>query len=144
MADGLNRVILIGNLGADPELKFTQSGNAILELRLAMSESWFDKDTSERKEKTEWMGAVLWGKRAEGLAKIINKGDRICVEGSLQTREWEDKSGNKRFTTAVRASNVVLCGGKREGGGGRHPQQNQTEQERSGGGGGFMDDDIPF
>ena len=138
MADGLNKVIMMGNLGQQPELKFTQGGAAILELRLAVSESWFDKDTQERKEKTEWMSATLWGKRAEGLAKILNKGDRILVEGSFQTREWQDKDGNKRFTTDVRAMNVVLCGGKRDG-----------QQSGGGGGtgssqGGFQDDDIPF
>lgn len=112
MADGLNRVTLLGNLGADPELRHTQSGQAVLNLRIACSESWFDKESNERKERTEWVSVTVWGKRAEGLSKVLGKGDRICVEGSLRTSSYE-KDGDKRYKTEVNATNIVLCGGGR-------------------------------
>jgi single-strand DNA-binding protein len=118
MAEGLNRVILIGNLGQDPELRYTQSGQGVLSLRMATTESYFDSTTKERKERTEWHSVTVWGKRGEALNKILSKGSRICIEGRLQTRSWEDKSGNKRYTTEVNANNVVLLGGRGEGGGG--------------------------
>jgi single-strand DNA-binding protein len=108
--DGLNRVTLLGNLGQDPELRFTQGGEAVLNIRMAVTESYLDRDKN-RKEHTEWHTVVLWGKRAEGLSKILRKGDRICVEGGLSTRSWEDREGQKRTTTEVKARNVVLCGG---------------------------------
>lgn len=153
MAEGLNRVILIGNLGQDPELRYTQSGQGVLSLRMATTESYFDNNTKERKERTEWHSITVWGKRGEALNKILSKGSRLCVEGRLQTRSWEDKSGNKRYTTEVNANNVVLLGGRGEGGGGG--------RGGGGGGGGFdpgpatgddfghdsgppQDDDIPF
>lgn len=152
MAEGLNRVILIGNLGQDPELRFTQSNQGVLSLRMATTESFFDSNTKERKERTEWHSVVVWGKRGEALNKILSKGSRIAVEGRLQTRSWEAKEGGKRYTTEVVANNVILLGGRGEGGGGGG---------RSGGGGGGYDpgpaggsdefgsdapgdDDIPF
>jgi single-strand DNA-binding protein len=119
MAEGLNRVTLIGNLGQDPELRFTQSNQGVLSLRMATTESYFDNTTKERKERTEWHSIVIWGKRGEALNKILSKGSRICVEGRLQTRSWEDKQGAKRYTTEVVANNVLLLGGRGEGGGGR-------------------------
>jgi single-strand DNA-binding protein len=164
-AEGLNRVILIGYLGQDPELRFTQSQQGVMSLRMATTESYFDSNTKERKERTEWHTVVIWGKRAEALNKILSKGSRICIEGRLQTRSWEDKQGNKRYSTEVNANNIILLGGRGEGrgegrgdmgggggggGGGRGGG--------SGGGGGFdpgpshddfggdapNDDDIPF
>ncbi len=117
MAEGLNRAILLGNLGADPEIRFTQSGTAVLKLRLATSESFMNRD-NERQERTEWHSVVVWGKRAEGLNKILSKGSRICVEGRIQTRSWDDKDGNKRYTTEINAQNVILSGGGNRGGGG--------------------------
>jgi single-strand DNA-binding protein len=155
MADGLNRVILIGNLGQDPELRFTQSGQGVLSLRMATTESYFDNTTKERKERTEWHTVVVWGKRGEGLNKILSKGSRICIEGRLQTRSWEDKSGNKRYTTEVNANNVLLLGGRGEGGGGGggggggqrggHDPGPQADDYGGGGGGEApSDDDIPF
>ncbi|HKU44152.1 MAG TPA: single-stranded DNA-binding protein [Polyangiales bacterium] len=151
-AEGLNRVILIGNLGQDPELRFTQSQMAVLSLRMATTESYFDNNSKERKERTEWHTVVVWGKRAEGLNKVLSKGKTIGIEGRLQTRSWEDKQGNKRYTTEVVANNVILLGGRGEGGGGGRGEG------RGGGGGGFdpgpshddfggdapNDDDIPF
>lgn len=115
MAEGLNRVTLLGNLGADPELKFGQGGSAVLRLRMACTESWFDKNANERKERTEWVNVVLFGKRAEALQKILSKGSSILVEGRLETSSYE-KDGEKRYSTSVVATNVVLTGGKRGGG----------------------------
>lgn len=118
MAEGLNKAILVGNLGMDPELKFTQSGQAILRMRLATTESYVNRD-KERQERTEWHTVIVWGNRAEALNKILHKGRSICVEGRIQTRSWEDKDGNKRYTTEIVATNIVLlAGGRRDGGGG--------------------------
>lgn len=120
MADGLNRVMLLGNLGADPELRSTSGGQAVLKFRLATSESYLDRNKT-RQERTEWHNVVVWGKRAEGLAKILNKGSRLFVEGSLRTSSYEDRDGNKRYKTEINANNILLCGGRggpasREGG----------------------------
>ena len=128
MAEGLNRVTLIGNLGQDPELRYTQSNMGVLSLRMATTESYFDTNTKERKERTEWHTVVVWGKRGEALNKILSKGSRICIEGRLQTRSWEDKQGNKRYSTEVNAQNVILLGGRGEGGA-------RTEGGGAGGGG---------
>ncbi|HEX7478546.1 MAG TPA: single-stranded DNA-binding protein [Polyangiales bacterium] len=153
MADGLNRVILIGNLGQDPELRYTQNSQAVLNLRIATTESYFDTNTKERKEKTEWHTVVLWGKRGEALNKFLSKGSRICVEGRLQTRTWEDKTGAKRYATDVNATNIILLGGRGEGGsgaggggggaggggggGGGAGGGGRSEAGRGGGGGGY-------
>jgi single-strand DNA-binding protein len=109
MAEGFNRVMLLGNLGADPELRFTQGGQAVLNLRLATTESYLDKD-KVRRERTDWHNCVIWGKRGESLAKILSKGSTIFVEGSLRTSSYDDKDGNKRYKTEVIVSNVVLGG----------------------------------
>ena len=115
--DGLNRVTLLGNLGADPELKMLNGGQAVMNLRIATMRSYLDKNNT-RQEQTDWHTAVVWGKRAEGLAKILKKGDRIYVEGRLQTRSYE-KSGVKMYATDVQVEQVYLCGGGRGGGGER-------------------------
>lgn len=117
MAEGLNKVMLLGNLGADPELKITQGGQAILKLRIATTESYLDRNNT-RQERTEWHSVTLWGKRGEALAKFLTKGERIFVEGSLRTSSYE-KDGEKRYRTEVVATNVILAGGgkKRDGGG---------------------------
>jgi single-strand DNA-binding protein len=106
--EGLNRVQLLGNLGADPELRQTQAG-AVLKLRLATSETYLDKD-KQKQERTEWHSVVLWGKRAEGLARILAKGSRLLVEGGLRTSSYEAE-GQKRYRTEVVASNILLQGG---------------------------------
>ena len=110
MADGLNRVMLFGNVGADPELRMTNGGQAVLRIRLATSESYKDRDGSF-KERTEWHSVVVWGKRAEALGRILAKGSKVFVEGSLRTTSYDDKDGNKRYKTEVNALNIILGGG---------------------------------
>ncbi len=148
---GLNRVLLIGRLTADPDLRFTQGGQAVLNCRMAVNESFLNRD-GERQDRVEYVAVTIWGKRGEGLNKVLEKGSQLCVEGRLQTRSWEDKSGNKRYTTEVVATNIVLLGGGRGGeGGGRRGRSRDDDAPPpsndygSGGGGGFDDsDDIPF
>src|SRR6266513_88953 len=117
MADGLNRVMLLGNLGADPELKMTSGGQAVLKMRLATTESYLDRN-KVRQERTEWHSVVLWGKRAEALSRFLSKGSKLMIEGSLRTSSYDDKEGNKRYKTEVVASNIILAGRGRGGGGG--------------------------
>jgi single-strand DNA-binding protein len=163
MADGLNRVMLLGNLGADPELRMTPSGQAVLKLRLATSESYLDRN-KVRQERTEWHSVVVWGKRAEALNKILSKGSRIFVEGGLRTSSYDDREGNKRYRTEIVASNLLLAGGARggggggggmrgggddyggppEGGGGGAPSGGGGYDDADYGGGGGGDLDIPF
>ena len=142
----VNKVILVGNLGRDSELRYTPGGAAVATLNLATTEVWNDRN-NQRQEKTEWHRVVLWGKQAESLQEYLTKGKQIYVEGRLQTRQWDDKDGNKRYTTEIKADRITLLGGGagRGGGGGG--------MERGGGGGGGMDeppvepitdDDIPF
>jgi len=116
MAEGLNRVMLLGNLGADPELRFTQGGQAVLNMRLATTESYLDKERV-RRERTDWHNVVIWGKRGEALAKILAKGSTLFIEGSIRTSSYDDKEGNKRYKTEIVANNVILTGGR--GGGAR-------------------------
>ena len=132
MAEGLNKVLLLGNLGADPELRVTPGGQAILKLRLATSETYLDK-ASVRQERTEWHSITVWGKRGEALAKILTKGSSIFVEGGLRTSSYE-KDGEKRYRTEIVANNIILAGGKRSGGG--DAQFDQGERSGAGGGGG--------
>lgn len=145
MAEGLNKVMLIGNLGQDPELRYTQKGQAILNMRLATNESFLNRD-NERQERTEWHTVILWGKRAEALNKILAKGRQLYVEGRLQTRKWEDKEGKPRYTTEVVATNVVLIGGRGGGAGqdaGAPPSDDYGPSGHDSGDGG-NGDDIPF
>lgn len=122
MAEGLNRVMLLGNLGADPELRVTPGGQAVLKLRLATNESYVDRN-NVRQERTEWHRVTIWGRRAEALGKILQKGDLLFVEGRLQTSSYE-KNGEKRYSTEVVANNVVLPGG----GGARGPRAEGTRE----------------
>ena len=143
MAEGLNRVMLIGNLGQDPELRFTQKSQAVLNMRIATNESFFNRDSNERQERTEWHTVVMWGKRAEALNKILAKGRQVYIEGRLQTRQWEDKDGHRRYTTEVVANNVILICGRGGAGGGFEeappPADDDAPAPAAGG-----DDDIPF
>jgi single-strand DNA-binding protein len=149
----VNKVILVGNLGRDAELRYTPGGAAVATLNLATTEVWNDRN-NQKQEKTEWHRVVLWGKQAESLQEYLTKGKQIYVEGRLQTRQWDDKDGNKRYTTEIKADRITLLGG---GGGGRGGSGGGSEaygaRGGAGGGGGHMDeppvepitdDDIPF
>lgn len=127
MAEGLNRVQLLGNLGADPELKVTQGGQAVLKLRLATTESYLDRNNT-RQERTEWHSVTLWGKRGEALAKFLTKGERVFVEGRIQTSSYE-KDGEKRYRTEVIATNLILCG--RGNGNGKKEADTESTSEQS-------------
>ena len=139
---GVNKVILIGNLGRDPELRYTQSGQAVTNFSLATSENWNDKSSGERVERTEWHRIVAWGRTAELAAQYLSKGRTVYVEGRLQTREYEDRDGIKRRVTEVVANNITFLGG-RGGDGGASSAPNAGDNEGSGGGS-PPDDDIPF
>ena len=110
---GVNKVILIGNLGRDPELRYTQTGQAVCNFSLATTESWSDKSSGDKVERTEWHRIVAWGRTAELCAQYLAKGRTVYIEGRLQTREWEDRDGNKRTTTEVNALTVQFLGGER-------------------------------
>lgn len=134
--EGLNKVMLIGNLGADPEFKVTQGGQAVLKIRLATTERYANK-SGERQERTEWHTVTLWGNRAEPLSKILHKGRSIYVEGRLQTRSWDDKeTGKKRYATEVNASQLLLLGGGRGQSGGGGGDDGGGDWGSGGGGGG--------
>ena len=143
----VNKVILVGNLGRDAELRYTPGGAAVATLNLATTEVWNDKG-GQRQEKTEWHRIVLWGKQAESLQEYLTKGKQIYVEGRLQTRQWDDKDGNKRYTTEIKADRITLLGGG--GGGGRTQPTDRGGAAMSHGGGDeppmepITDDDIPF
>jgi len=115
MASGVNKVILVGHLGGDPEVRYTASGSAVANFTLATSESFNDK-TGERQERTEWHRIVAWGKIAELCGEYLHKGRQAYVEGRLQTRQWDDKEGNKRYTTEIVAQTVQFLGGRNERG----------------------------
>jgi single-strand DNA-binding protein len=143
----VNKVILVGNLGRDAELRYTPGGAAVATLNLATTEVWNDKG-GQRQEKTEWHRIVLWGKQAESLQEYLTKGKQIYVEGRLQTRQWDDKDGNKRYTTEIKADRITLLGGG--GGGGRGASTDRAAASVSHGGDDappmepITDDDIPF
>jgi single-strand DNA-binding protein len=152
----VNKVILVGNLGRDAELRYTPGGAAVATLNMATTEVWNDKQ-GQRQEKTEWHRVVLWGKSAESLTEYLTKGKQIYVEGRLQTRQWDDKDGNKRYTTEIRGDRIVLLGGgggRGAGGGGGYggASRGAGTDEMGGGGHGaeappsepLTDDDIPF
>ena len=150
----VNKVILVGNLGRDAELRYTPGGAAVATLNMATTEVWNDKQ-GQRQEKTEWHRVVLWGKSAESLAEYLTKGKQIYVEGRLQTRQWDDKDGNKRYTTEIRGDRIVLLGGggRGAGGGGGYggAARSSGGMDDMGGGHGpeapsepLTDDDIPF
>jgi len=125
MAGSVNKVILIGNLGRDAELRYTQGGAAVATVNMATTEKWKDREGAQQ-EKTEWHRVIVWGKTAEALSEYLVKGKSIYVEGKLQTRKWEDKDGNDKYTTEVRADRVVLLGGGGAGGG-RRTERTETE-----------------
>ena len=160
MARGINKVILVGNLGQDPETRYMPNGKAVTNLRLATSESWKDKQTGEQREQTEWHSIVMYDKLAEIAAEYLRKGSQVYVEGKLRTRKWQDKEGRDRYTTEINANEMQMLGSRAGSGGGGGMGGAGTESRgeprtsgasdrkpvpaEAGGGGGEFDDDIPF
>ncbi|MCB0406348.1 MAG: single-stranded DNA-binding protein [Bdellovibrionales bacterium] len=146
MAGGVNKVILIGRLGADPEVRYTSGGSAVANFNLATNESWMDKE-GQKKERTEWHRVVVWGKLGELCGQYLSKGRQAFVEGRLQTRDWQDKDGNKRYTTEIVAQNIQFLGGPgdRAGSGDFVPSGDfaPAGQSMESGPGG-MEDEVPF
>lgn len=150
MARGINKVILVGNLGNDPDVRYTANGAAVSNISIATSESWKDKESGEQQEKTEWHRVVFFGKLAEIVAEYLKKGSQVYVEGRLQTRKWQDKEGNDRYTTEIVANEMQMLGSRPGGGGGNYENQKPAaapaaeassakKPDES-----FVDDDIPF
>jgi single-strand DNA-binding protein len=152
MARGINKVILIGHLGADPETRYMPSGSAVTNLRLATTEQWKDRESGDQQERTEWHNVAMFGRLAEIAAEYLRKGSQVYVEGRLRTRKWQDKtSGQDRYTTEIIADEMQMLGGKGGGGGmgagsGAPARQSAVADADSGppSGGGEFDDDIPF
>jgi single-strand DNA-binding protein len=164
MARGVNKVILIGNLGADPETRAMPSGSTVANLRIATSESWRDKQTGEQQERTEWHRVALFGRLAEIASEYLRKGSQVYIEGSLRTRKWQDKQGNERYSTEIVGNELQMLGGRGGGasagagpagggaaggmvsgsGGGGGGGAPYPDQAPSGGGGEDFDDDIPL
>lgn len=162
MARGINKVILVGNLGADPDTRYMPSGKAVTNIRVATSESWKDKQTGDMQERTEWHSIVMYDKLGEIAAEYLRKGSQVYIEGKIRTRKWQDKEGKDRYTTEVIADQMQMLGGRGGGGGAssepREPRsasrQAPASEERpdraaapvdeAGGAGGEFDDDIPF
>ena len=152
MARGVNKVILVGNLGRDPEIKYTASGAAIANVTIATTDSWNDKQTGEKVEKTEWHRVVAFQRLAEIMGEYLKKGSQVYIEGRLQTRKWQDQNGQDRWTTEIVANDMQMLGGRAgeagvqpQGGGGgfrKPPAQQQAAQPVSDND--FADDDIPF
>jgi len=147
MARGVNKVILIGHLGRDPEVRYTPSGSAVANVSLATSEGWKDKTTGEQQERTEWHRVVFFSRLAEIVGEYLKKGSQVYVEGRLQTRKWQDKSGQDRYTTEIIANDMQMLGSRGEStgsfGGGKESPQPEPAGGPSGGSEEF-DDDIPF
>ena len=155
MAGGVNKVILIGNLGSDPEVRYTPNGQAVANFSIATSESWTDK-SGQRQDRTEWHRIVVWNRQAENCAKYLSKGSSVFVEGKLQTRNWEDKNGQKKYTTEIIASSVQFMSSANQGQGGNNSQEQNkgpinshsfppADQNKSSSSANDHDlDDIPF
>jgi single-strand DNA-binding protein len=153
MSRGINKVILIGHLGADPETRAMPSGMTVANLRLATSENWKDKQSGENQERTEWHNVAMFGRLAEIAGEYLRKGSQVYIEGRLRTRKWQDKSGADRYTTEIVANDMQMIGGRGgAGGGGGEPRERSAPAEPStatagagaGAGGEDFDDDIPF
>jgi single-strand DNA-binding protein len=153
MARGVNKVILIGNLGADPETRAMPSGSTVANLRVATSESWRDKQTGEQQERTEWHRVAFFGRLAEVAGEYLRKGSQVYIEGSLRTRKWQDKQGNERYSTEIIGNDLQMLGSRGgagagvEGAGRTSPAPAPAFSEEAGGGATRseeFDDDIPF
>ncbi|MEZ5542505.1 MAG: single-stranded DNA-binding protein [Pseudomonadota bacterium] len=146
MARGINKVILVGNLGKDPEVRYMPNGNAVANITLATTESWKDKQTGENQEKTEWHRVVLFRRLGEIAGEYLKKGSQVYIEGKLQTRKWQDSSGNDRYTTEIIANEMQMLGG-RGGGGSTGFSASDSSESRAPAvaeGPADFDDDIPF
>ena len=151
MARGINKVILVGHLGKDPEVRYSPNGGAVANITLATSESWKDKTSGEKQERTEWHRVVFFGRLAEIAGEYLKKGAQIYVEGRLQTRKWQDKEGKDRYTTEIVANEMQMLG-SREGRGApadtefdqSAPSPSRAAAPAASAGGGEFDDDIPF
>ncbi len=153
MARGINKVILIGHLGADPETRAMPSGMTVANLRLATTESWKDKQSGEQQERTEWHNVALFGRLGEIAAEYLRKGSQVYIEGRLRTRKWQDKEGRDRYTTEIVGNDMQMLGGRGGGGGGgggalAEPSARADATENVSAGAGAsreeFDDDIPF
>jgi len=150
MARGVNKVILVGNLGNDPETKYMPSGDAVTNLSVATSESWKDKQTGEQKDRTEWHRVAMFGRLAEIAAEYLRKGSQVYIEGKLRTRKWQDQQGNDKYSTEIIADEMQMLGGRSGGGapamggGGSGGPPPGPPSGGSGGSSGDFDDDIPF
>jgi single-strand DNA-binding protein len=155
MARGINKAIIVGNLGKDPEIRYSANGSAIANITVATSDVWKDKNTGENQERTEWHRIVFFGRLAEIAGEYLKKGSQVYIEGRIQTRKWQDQGGQDRFTTEIVANEMQMLGGRGGGGQGAEPQyENVSGAQRapSGGGGASkkggdfeeFDDDIPF
>ncbi len=151
----VNKVILVGNLGADPESRYMTNGDAVVNVRLATTESWKDKSTGEKREQTEWHRVVFYRKLAEIAGQYLRKGSQVYIEGRIRTRKWTDKEGQERYTTEIEANEMQMLGSRqgmgggdgppRDAGGGARPSGGQRAQAPAGGGNfSDLDDDIPF
>jgi single-strand DNA-binding protein len=154
MARGVNKVILIGNLGNDPDVRYTASGAAVANISLATAESWRDKESGEQQERTEWHRVVFFGRLAEIVAEYLKKGSQIYVEGRLQTRKWQDKEGKDRYSTEIVANEMQMLGSRSGGGSNQSYDQSPPDDDTSSGNkpqktaakpkDDDFDDDIPF
>jgi single-strand DNA-binding protein len=151
MARGINKVILVGNLGKDPETRYMPSGKAVTNFSIATSESWKDKQTGEQKEQTEWHNIVMYDRLAEIAAEYLRKGSQVYVEGKLRTRKWQDKEGRDRYTTEIIANEMQMLGGRAGGGMGTESRAEPRAAAPAERGAGApapardeFDDDIPF
>jgi single-strand DNA-binding protein len=147
MARGINKVILVGNLGADPETRYMPSGSAVTNLSIATSESWKDKQTGEQKDRTEWHKVAMFNRLAEIAAEYLRKGSQVYIEGKLRTRKWQDKNGQDRWTTEIIADEMQMLGGRGGGGGSAPMSSGQDSGPPSAppqAGPDDFDDDIPF
>ena len=144
MARGINKVILVGNLGADPETRYMPSGSAVTNIRLATTKSWKDRNTGDQQERTEWHRVVFFSRLAEIAAEYLRKGSQVYVEGEIRTNKWQDRDGNDRYTTEIVANEMQMLGGRVDSAArGPMPARGVAEQPASTGTD-DLDDDIPF
>lgn len=144
MARGVNKVIVVGNLGQDPETRYMPSGSAVTNLRIATNESWKDKQTGEQKDRTEWHSVAMFGRLAEIAAEYLRKGSQVYIEGKLRTRKWQDKDGNDRYTTEIVADEMQMLGSRSGGGAPSMSDAPPPSAPPSKSSGDDFDDDIPF